>query len=460
MTKKYVGLLLVLALVALFVVPVSAQDLLFPIGEDDTFSWDSLDAFNDIDLSGEEVTVAGPWLTADQDSFENVIAYFEEATGADIVYSGSDGFEQQIIIDIEAGSPPNIAAFPQPGLAANVAAGGGLVPLGDDFRDFTLENYAAGESWVDLGTYADEAGEDNFYGFFYNVNLKSLVWYSPDNFADAGYEIPQTMEELLALTDQIVADGGTPWCIGLGSGDATGWPATDWIEDIMLRTAEPSVYDDWVSHDIPFNSPEIVTAIDIFGSFAKNDDYVNGGRTAVAGTDFRDAPNGLFEIPPQCYMHKQASFIPAFFPEGTEVGVDVDFFYFPAFSEDNADFGGFGTPVMGAGTLLAITEDSEATRVFMDFMATPLAHELWMAQNAFLTPHMGVNLDAYATDILRGQGEILLGASTFRFDASDLMPGAIGAGAFWSGMVDYVSQENLTAEEAATQIEEAWAGLN
>ncbi|MEL7233868.1 MAG: extracellular solute-binding protein, partial [Chloroflexota bacterium] len=148
MTKKYVGLLLVLALVALFVVPVSAQDLLFPIGEDDTFSWDSLDAFNDIDLSGEEVTVAGPWLTADQDSFENVIAYFEEATGADIVYSGSDGFEQQIIIDIEAGSPPNIAAFPQPGLAANVAAGGGLVPLGDDFRDFTLENYAAGESWV------------------------------------------------------------------------------------------------------------------------------------------------------------------------------------------------------------------------------------------------------------------------------------------------------------------------
>ena len=124
--------------------------------------------------------------------------------------AGKDSFEQQIVIDIKAGSPPNLAAFPQPGLAANMAAIGGLVPLGDEMENWVKNNYAAGPSWVDLGTYPDKNGNDQFYGFFYNVNVKSLVWYVPENFEAGGYEIPKTIEELIALSDQIVKDGGTP----------------------------------------------------------------------------------------------------------------------------------------------------------------------------------------------------------------------------------------------------------
>ena len=143
--------------------------------------------------------------------------------------------------------------FPQPGLAANIAATGCLSPLGNDVKQMVLDNYAAGQSWVDLSTYADENGKDQFYGIFYRVSVKSLVWYSPDNFEDNGYEIPQTMEELVSLTEKMASDGNTPWCIGLGSGGATGWPATDWMEDIMLRTHSPDVYDMWVSNEMPFN---------------------------------------------------------------------------------------------------------------------------------------------------------------------------------------------------------------
>ena len=131
-----------------------------------------------------------------------------------------------------------------------MAGRGFLTPLRDGTDDWIRENYAAGQSWVDLGTYADANGDDQLYGFFYKVDVKSLVWYSPENFEDAGYEIPQSMEELKALTDQIVADGETPWCIGLGSGGATGWPATDWVEDFMLRTQPTDVYDGWVSNEI------------------------------------------------------------------------------------------------------------------------------------------------------------------------------------------------------------------
>jgi alpha-glucoside transport system substrate-binding protein len=429
-----------------------AQNLVFPVGQDDRFNWPDLARFEAMDFRGQSIQVLGPWLGPDRDLVLSVFAYFEQATGADIQYAGSDSFEQQIVIDIQAGSPPHVAIFPQPGLAADQAARGGLLPLGDELRQWTLENYAAGESWVDLGTYEDRSGNRDYFGFFYKVDLKSLVWYSPENFADAGYEVPTTMEELIALSDRMVADGTTPWCIGLGSGDATGWPATDWVEDIMLRTQPPTVYDGWVTNEIPFNDPRVVNAIEIFGQFAKNDAYVDGGSVAVGATDFRDSPAGLFTVPPRCFMHRQASFIPSFFPEGTELGVDADFFYFPPFASED-----LGNPVLGAGTLFTITRESPVARALLDFLTTPLAHEIWMAQAGFLTPHRGVNLDAYANDTLRGQGEILLNATTFRFDASDLMPGAIGAGAFWRGMVNFVA--GASAEEVANDIQRAWDSL-
>ncbi|SHG82765.1 ABC transporter substrate-binding protein [Cognatishimia maritima] len=419
------------------------------------FSWDSYNAWAESapDLSGQTVTVAGPWLAPENGYFQNMLAYFETATGAEAIYTGSDSFEQQIVIDAEAGSAPNIAVFPQPGLAALMASKGQLSPLGDEMSNWVKDNYAAGQSWVDLGSYPNADGNTEMYGFFFNVNVKSLVWYVPENFEDAGYDVPTSMEELKALTEQIVADGEVPWCIGLGSGAATGWPATDWVEDLLLRTQAPEVYDGWVTNDITFNDERIVAAIEEFGWFARDDAKVAGGAGAVGTTDFRDSPKGMFTSPPQCYMHRQASFIPAFFPEGTMLGEDADFFYMPSYADKD-----LGNPVLGGGTLLAVTSASDAATALMDFLKQPIAHEIMMAQPGFLTPHSGVNLETYMDDTQRGLGEILLGATTFRFDGSDLMPGGVGAGSFWTGMVDYAAGTK-TAAETATAIQDSWDAL-
>lgn len=220
----------------------------------------------------------------------------------------------------------------------------------------------------------------------------------------------------------------------------------------MLRTQEPAVYDAWVSNEMPFNDPKVIEAIDAFGVFARNDAYVAGGAAAVASTDFRDSPKGLFDSPPQCYMHRQASFIPAFFPEGTVVGQDADFFYFPAFAEKN-----LGNPVLGAGTLFAITKESEGAHQLVEFLRSPAAHEIWMSKGGFLTPHTGVNPAAFGSDTERAMNDILLGATTFRFDASDLMPGGVGAGSFWTGMVDYVG--GADAQAVTDRIQQSWDAL-
>jgi alpha-glucoside transport system substrate-binding protein len=427
----------------------TAADLKYKPGEG-PFNWANFEELKKVDLKGETLTVFGPWRGDDEILVQSVLEYFRQATGADVKYSSSENYEQQIVIDTEAGSPPNIAVLPQPGLLADLAAKGRLVPLTETDSKFIADNYGAGPSWVSLGTYKDKDGAEKFFAFPYKADVKSLVWYSPENFKDAGYEIPKTMEELIALSDKIVADGGKPWCIGLGSGGATGWPATDWVEDIMLRTQAPEVYDKWVKNEIKFDAPEVVAAIETFGTFAKNDAYVDGGAAGVASTDFRDSAKGLFGTPPKCFMHRQASFIPSFFPEGTKLGEDADFFYFPPFASKPE----LGNPVLGAGTLVAITKDSKAARAFVDFLKLPLAHELWMAQSGFVTPLKGVNAAAYANDALRKQGEILAGASTFRFDGSDLMPGKIGAGAFWTGMVDFVGGKS--AAETGAAMQKAW----
>ena len=431
---------------------MASAEMPFAPGEG-SFNWASYNDFAaTYDLSGETLTIFGPWRGDDQTLVESVLAYFEQATGAEVAYSSSESYEQQIVIDTEAGSPPNIAVLPQPGLIANLVSKGFVEPLGEDTKAWMAENYAAGESWVGLGSYAGPDGASDLYAFPYKIDVKSLVWYVPENFEDAGYEVPTTMEELMALSDQIVADGETPWCIGLGSGGATGWPATDWVEEMMLRTQPADIYDAWVANDVKFTDPKVVAAIEAFGDFARNDDYVAGGAAAVASTDFRESPLGMFASPPQCYMHRQASFIPTFFPEGTELGVDADFFYFPSFAEKD-----LGNPVLGAGTLAFITKDSPAARAFIDFLKTPIAHEVWMAQSGFLTPLKSVNTELYANGALKKQGEILLNATTFRFDGSDLMPGGVGAGSFWTGMVDYAGGK--AAADVAAEIQESWDAL-
>ncbi len=447
MSRLCSGTAMAVLFAATSVTTAAAQDLMVPIGEG-AFNWDSYQAFSDAnDLSGQTLNMTGPWTGQDAALFENVLSYFEEATGATIQYSGSDSFESDFVIAAQAGSAPDMAVFPQPGLMADMARQGNLVALPEGTGDWLRENYAAGESWVDLGSVDGE-----MYGFPYKIDVKSLVWYVPENFEEAGYEVPESLEALKELTDQIVADGGTPWCIGLGSGAATGWPATDWVEDMLLRTAAPEVYDQWVANEIGFDDPAVVNAIEEFGHFAKNEDYVQGGSAAVASTDFRDSPTGLFDFPPECYMHKQATFIPTFFPEGTEVGLDVDFFYFPAYEGED-----LGQPVLGAGTMFVRTADNDATTAFVEYLQTPIAHEIWMAQSGFLTPYTEANQEIFPSDTQRALNDILTNATTFRFDGSDLMPGEIGAGAFWTGMVDYVV--GASAEEVAGGIQERWQSM-
>ena len=383
------------------------------------------------EFSGTAVSVFGPFTDEDEVRFNATVAAFEDATGIDIQYEGSKEFEATISVRVDAGDPPDIADFPQPGLLANFARDGKVI----DLNQFMDRAYLEGQyidSWLDMATMEGPDG-DIMAGIWHRINGKSQVWYPKAAWDAAGYEVPTTWDELLELTQTISDDGDTPWCIGIESGVATGWTATDWTEEMMLRTTSLDNYDAWVRGELPFDSPEVRRAIETWGEIWLNDEYVFGGQAAIATTFFGDAPLPMFEDPPKCWLHKQGSFITSFFPEGAEAGVDYDFFYLPSVDEE------YGKPYLVAGDIYAAFSDRPEVMAAMEYFTRGESLKGWMELGGALSPHKDVNLDWYGDPVERSVGAAIAEATSVRFDGSDLMPGEVGAGSFWTGMTDYVS---------------------
>ena len=381
------------------------------------------------EFAGTVVTMTGPFTDEDAVIFDNSIAAFEEATGIDIQYEGSKEFEATIAIRVEAGDAPDIADFPQPGLLKTIVAKGYVVDMSDKLPQSSFDNYLP--SWWDMATMEGPDGEI-IAGVWHRFNAKSLVWYPVDDFEAAGYQIPTTWDEMIALSDQIVADGDKPWCVGIESGAATGWPATDWMEEIMLRTTSLQNYDDWTTGVLPFNSPEVKNALTVLSNLW-TDEYVYGGREGIVTTFFGDAPAPMFEDPPKCWLHKQGNFITSFFPPEAVAGVDYSVFYLPPIDEE------YGKPFLVAGDLMAMFNDRPEVRAVMEFFTHGDAVKEWLAAGGALSPHLDSQLDWYGDELDRSIAELVQSATSVRFDGSDLMPGEVGAGSFWTGMTDFFS---------------------
>jgi alpha-glucoside transport system substrate-binding protein len=359
----------------------------------------------------------------------------------------SADFEEQAQIRIEGGNPPDLILYPQPGAVIEQAQAGTAVSLEDLGFDIAELEAQFGEYFLTLGEF-----EGEHYGFPTNINLKSMVWYPKDDFDKAGYQVPETWDDMLALQDQIKSDGGTPWCVGFESGSATGWPATDWMEDIMLRTAGVDVYDQWVTHEIPFDDPAVMNAAEVFGDIMFADGNVLGGAGQTTSIAFGDAPSPMFDNPPKCWLHRQASFINAFFPEGNEAGVDYDWFPLPPIDQEGTLF---------AGEITAVFRNAPEVKDALELFASTEVQcdQGGLQASSRISPNIDVGPECYANDILADASAVLtdsLENDTGRFDASDLMPSAVGAGSFWTGMVEYIESGPDSLGQILADIEASW----
>ena len=392
------------------------------------------------DLKGKTVTMFGPEVEQEAQGLKDSFKKFEEETGITIKYSGDRSFEQQIGVRVDGGNPPDVAFFPQPGKIKDFKDD--LKPLPDDIASTVKDTFNKG--FVDLLTI-----DDKIYGVPAKADLKSLVWYSPDEFKKQGYEVPKSMEDLEALTDKMIADGKTPFCIGLGSDAATGWPFTDWVEDYMLRLKGPEVYDKWVNHELAFNSPEVTEVVNKVYDMWSKKGMVYGGVKNVASTPFADA--GLPLLQGKCEMHRQGNFYAANWPKGTKQGPDgqVNAFYLPTY--DDKDFG--RVTLTGGITAAAFADRPEVQKV-LEFLASTDYSDARAPVNGFLSPNPKTDKSKYPDEITRVFADILAKADPVRFDASDQMPGEVGT-AFWKAAVD-ITTGNQSVDAAMDSVQKSW----
>lgn len=406
------------------------------------------------DITGKSVSVYTSIVAPEDQPHIDSYKPFEECTGVKVNYEGSKEFETQLKVRAGSGNPPDIAYIPQPGLLQTLVDETGAVKAAPASVAANVDKWF-GPDWKKYGTVAD-----TFYAAPIGANVKSFVWYSPKTFKEKGYTVPTTWDELKTLTDKIVADNAAdpsvkPWCAGVESGVATGWPLTDWLEDFMLRENGPEVYDQWQNHEIPFNDPKVKTALDKVGEIVRDPKYVNGGFgdvSTIAATKFQEG--GLPILKGKCFMHRQASFYAANFPKGTDVSEDGEIFafYLPAFSDQ------FGKPVLGGGEFAAAFTDRPEVQAFQTYLSS----DVWsnekakVSEGGWLSANKGLDVANVKSPIDKLSVEILQDPdATFRFDASDLMPSAVGSDSFFKGMTTWI-RDNAESQTVLDQIESSW----
>jgi len=400
------------------------------------------------EFKGTTVTATGPFTDQDAQKFNATMADFESKTGITIQYAGSKQFEASIKAAIEGGNAPDIIDFPQPGLLASFAKEGKITDL-SQYLDVAAIKSNYNPYWIEQSMMPGADGNPIMAGIWERVNGKGFVYYPKKAWDASGYQVPKTFDELKALMDQMVSDGATPWCIGIESGAATGWVATDWIENIMLRTTTPENYDAWVQGKLKFDSPEVKNAAQIMADIWTNPKYVYGGTSYIVNTSFGDSTLPMFDSPPKCFMNMNGNFISSFFPADAKPGVDYSAFYFPPIDSQ------YDSPMEVAGDIWGATVDRPEVLAVMQYFTKGEHLKGWMEAGGAIAPQKDANLDWYGNPVDRVVGAAILNAHTLRFDASDAMPGSVGAGTFWKEMTNFVSgAESL--DTALKNIDASW----
>ncbi|GAA3721739.1 ABC transporter substrate-binding protein [Spinactinospora alkalitolerans] len=393
------------------------------------------------DLDGAELLVAAKWTGVEQENFEQVLDLFEEQTGATVTYD-STGEDTGAYLGprIEGGNPPDVAILPQPGLVSEYAAQDALFPLEGDAEAALAENYS--DYWQELGSVDDQT-----YGIMLKAAHKSIIWYRPEAFDEAGVEAPQTWDALVDDTAGTLSDAGiTPFAMC----GASGWTLTDWFENVYLSQAGPENYDRLAAHEIEWTDDSVVQALETLADVWGEESLMNGGTDGAVQTDFPTCVTQVYGQQ-QAAMVYEADFVAANVVEsGAEVGVDALAFPFPAVGE--------APPVVVGGDIAVAMSEDEGTQRLLAFLASPEAGTTWAELGGYLSPNGNVPADAYADEFTQQLAQTILDAGEdVRYDLSDQVPSTFGAtegSGMWAILQDFL-RDPSDPEAAAERLEQA-----
>jgi alpha-glucoside transport system substrate-binding protein len=398
--------------------------------------------------SAGSVSVTAVWTGAEGKAFEQVLARFEQTTGITVNYTGDPEVSATLADAVAKGDPPDVAVLSDPASFQNYVSQHRLKPLNGVLDAAQMqEQYPS--SWRSLM----QAGTHTYYAVVVKASLKSLIWYDPAVFQAHGYTVPATWDQLAALTHKAAGSGGSPapWCLGLESPAASGWPGTDWIEDILLHQSGPAVYQNWADGQLSWTSAPVVAAWKHWGQLIGGQGAIDGSARSALITDDANAGSGLFATRPGCLMDHEASFAMANYSStltgnhrDAQPGTDFDLAEFPQIQPKYAN------SLEVAADLAGMFRDTPQARRLLAFLASPAAQEVWThrAGSGVLSVNTAVPLSVYRDRTSTAMARMITGQAfsgrrstvplTLSFDASDLMPAPMRT-AFYQGVLQYVA---------------------
>ena len=387
------------------------------------------------------ISMVGVWSGAEAKNFNMVLSAFEKLNpGVHVKYtSAGDNTPTVLSTAVQGGNPPDLAAISQPGVVKDFASRGALKPIG--FARATIAKYYA-PSWITLGTI-----NKKLYGMVFKGANKSTIWYNVSAFKNAGITPPKTWTALLKDAGTLKASGVPPFAIAGGDG----WPLTDIQENIYLRQAGPVKYDLLAAHKIKWTDPSVIASLKTMAQvFASDDMY--GGTSGALTTDFPTSVNDVFVNPPKAAMTMEGDFVPGVATTKLKPITGFNQFPFPSVA---------GSPpsVVGGGDTVVMFKDSPAARALISYLATPAAATIWAKAGGFSSPNKGVKGSAYTDPLNRATALALANAKIFRFDLSDLSPGAFGGTAGsgeWKILADFLKNPK-NVQGTASALEKAAA---
>jgi len=378
--------------------------------------------------SATDVTVWTAWGGQELAAYQKVLKPFQDSTGIKVHLITIRDQATQLKTNVSAGtSLPDIANPPAIDDVTDWAQKGIMKPLesfmGDKMAAYLSDTFPSLTSTSVPNPLYTYIVNGKHYGLMVKTQVKGLFWYNKKVFTGTP---PKTFDELLAIQPP---SGAKLFCAGLESADASGWPASDQIDNIIMKQSGEKVYLDWIAGKVKFTSPEIKLG---FQTYLKEVSAasVYGGPNTVLSTNFGKAGKPLFANPPGCLFLEQATFITNFFTQdypNLQAGTDYSFFPHPSI---NSQYDG---NVNGFYDSFVMYNDTPAARKLMQYMVTKDAQQIWVDQGGTLAASKLVT--KYPDPVLQQASTVVGGAKNLLVTAGDFMPSDMQHG-FWKGLLD------------------------
>jgi len=393
-------------------------------------------------MIGGSVSVIATWGGSEEEVFKKMVAPFEEETGVTVNFTGTRDMDAILSTRVDAGNPPDVAVFANPGKLAEFTRQGEMVDLSSILdMDMIREEYS--QSWIDLGTI-----EGQYFGLFTKTAAKGFIWYDPETREMYDVQIPETWSDMISLSKNIINNTEmAPWVVALESGAASGWPGTDWLENIFIKMHGPDLYNQWHRGELAWTSEEVRAVWEAWGEIVANQDMMYGGKQYSLTTNFNQAHVPIYKEDPSAVFTHQATFLKGFITDQypnlePETGFNV--FRFPSINDE------YAASVVIAGDVIGLFNDTPQSRAFIKYFATAEAQAYWLETGA-ISPNQEVALSEYQDPIIREAARTMQESDIVVFDASDLMPSQLNQ-TFFSAIMDYVQNPN-SLDSALNELE-------